>query len=244
MSNPPSPKKSDPKRDPRQFFLREYIEALLIAGIFLGFSNTFIIKTFYIPSESMVETLLVGDHLFVNRLIYGDSGTAQKALPSREIRRGDVVIFRSPESPQTDLVKRCIGLPGDRVEIVDKELLVNGEVFEDSAYAHHRDPRIFPNKRFLSRQTRLRDNFGPFDVPDGHYFFLGDNRDESYDSRYWGAVPERYIKGRALMIYWSYGGETPDGSWQGWSSKVQQVADTVRFFFVKTRWGRSFHVIR
>lgn len=244
MSNPNAAKSAESNGNPRQFFLREYIEALLIAGIFLGFSNTFIIKTFYIPSESMVETLLVGDHLFVNRLVFGQSGTLDTVMPSRDVRRGDVVIFRSPESPQTDLVKRCVGLPGDRIEIVDKELLVNGELFEDTAYAHHRDPRVFPNKRFLSRQTRLRDNFGPFDVPEGHYFFLGDNRDESYDSRYWGAVPEHFIKGRALLIYWSYGGQTPDGSWQGWGHKLRQVGDTVRFFFSKTRWGRSFHLVR
>ncbi|MEM6792364.1 MAG: signal peptidase I [Acidobacteriota bacterium] len=229
----------------RRFWMREYLEALLIAGIFLGFSNTFIIKTFYIPSESMVDTLLVGDHLFVNRQIYGRSGAALEGLlPSRSLQRGDIVIFRSPKDPQTDLVKRCIGLPGDRIELIDKRLYVNGEPVDDGSFTQHTDPRIFPNKRFLSRETRLRDNFLLKVVPEDHFFFLGDNRDESYDSRYWGAVPQRYIKGRALMIYWSFGGETPDGTWPGPLAKVKQVLNTAQGFFSQTRWERTFHVVR
>lgn len=231
----------------RKHWTREYLEALLIAGVFLGFTNNFLVKTFYIPSESMVDTLLVGDHLFVNRFLFGQSSSPvlQRLTPRRDVRRGDVVIFRSPESPSTDLVKRCIGVPGDEIEIVDKELYLNGEPVEDSAYASHRDTdRIFLNRRYLSRQHRLRDNYGPFTVPEGEYFFLGDNRDFSYDSRYWGTVPRHYIKGRALMIYWSYGGETPDGTWVDWGHKLGQLGRTATGFFTKTRWGRSFHLVR
>jgi signal peptidase I len=224
---------------------REYFEALLIAGIFLGFTNTFLIKTFYIPSESMLDTLLVGDHLFVNRYVYGSETLLGGLTPARDVRRGDIVIFRSPESPTTDLVKRCIGLPGDEIEIREKQLYVNGAAVDDHVFASHRDTeRTFPNQRYLSRQQRLRDNFGPTVVPEDHYFFLGDNRDFSYDSRYWGAVPRHFIKGRALMIYWSYGGETPDGSWEGWGSKVGQIFRTAAGFFTKTRWSRSFHMVR
>jgi signal peptidase I len=231
---------------PRKSVFREYFEALLIAGIFLGFSNTFVVKTFYIPSGSMKETLLIGDHLFVNRLLFGPSVTEweQKLLPEREVKRGDVVIFRAPENPTTDLVKRCIGLPGDVIEVKAKQLWVNGELAKDDDFTQHTDPRTFPDLRILSRQQRLRDNFGPFTVPEGHYFFLGDNRDESYDSRFWGAVPRHYLKGRALMIYWSYGGETPDGTWSGWGQKLGQVGRTLLGFPTKTRWSRSFHVIR
>lgn len=230
----------------RRFWLREYYEALLIAGIFLGFTNTFLVKTFYIPSESMVDTLLVGDHLFVNRYIFGPTPSAMSDwMPNRDVRRGDVVIFRSPETPTTDLVKRCVGLPGDEIEVVDKQLHINGTEVEDSAYASHRDAdRIFLNRRYLSRQQRLRDNFGPLVVPEDHYFSLGDNRDFSYDSRYWGPVPRHYIKGRALMIYWSFGGETPDGRWGGWGRKVGQLGRTASGFLTKTRWRRSFHMIR
>lgn len=238
----------EPDTEPRlpRHWAREYFEALLIAGIFLGFSNTFLLKTFYIPSGSMEETLLVGDHLFVNRFLFGPtpSELEQKILPGREVRRGDIVIFRSPKEPTTDLVKRCVGLPGDEIVIVDKQLRVNGEPVDDSSYTLHRDPRTFPNRRYLTREQRNRDNFGPFVVPEGHYFFLGDNRDFSYDSRFWGSVPRRYLKGRALMIYWSYGGETSDGQWIGWQEKLRLVWGTTSGFFTKTRWGRSFRVIR
>ena len=227
----------------RRFWMREYLEALLIAGIFLGFSNTFLIKTFYIPSGSMKDTLLIGDHLFVNRFIYGQSPLAH-LLPAREPQRGDVVIFRAPEDPSTDLVKRCIGVPGDRLEIIDKVVHINGQEVDDDAYAMRRDPRVFPNRRFLSRQTRLRDNFEPFEIPEDQFFFLGDNRDHSYDSRYWGTAPRHYIKGRALFIYWSYGGETPDGQWYSWQHKVGQMFSTATGFFTKTRWERTFHLIR
>lgn len=226
--------------------LREYFEALLIAGIFLGFTNTFLVKTFYIPSGSMEDTLLIGDHLFVNRFIYGKQPEELDVdlLPARDLKRGDVVIFRSPESPTTDLVKRCIALPGDTLQIENKQLFVNGEAVDDERYALHRDDQIFPNKRYLGRQIRQRDNFGPFTVPEDEYFFMGDNRDFSYDSRVWGTVPRHYIKGRALMIYWSYGGETPDGQWRGWGSKLASLVATGKGFFTDSRWQRSFRLIR
>ncbi len=236
-----------PNHEEQKYWVREYFEALLIAGIFLGFTNTFLIKTFYIPSGSMEETLLIGDHLFVNRYLFGLSGSQweRRLTPARQVRRGDIVIFRSPESPTTDLVKRCVGLPGDEIQIVDKQLHINGAAVDDTSFAIHRDAkRTFPNRRYLERTARLRDNFGPFVVPENHFFFLGDNRDESYDSRYWGAVPRHYLKGRALMIYWSFGGSTPDGQWNGWGQKLVQVGRTVTGFLNKTRWGRSFHLVR
>lgn len=223
---------------------REYFEALLIAALFLGFTNTFLVKTFYIPSESMESTLLVGDHLFVNRFIFGPAASNHSLTPARDIARGDIVIFRSPESPETDLVKRCIGIPGDEVRIVDKRVYLNGERVADDAFTIRSDRQTYPSSRFLDRQRRLRDNFGPFVVPEGHYFFLGDNRDKSYDSRYWGAVPRHLIKGRALLIYWSFDGETPDGTWRGWRVKIAQVARTATGFFTETRWRRSFTLIR
>lgn len=230
----------------RKSVLRDYFEALLIAALFLGFTNTFLVKTFYIPSESMVGTLLEGDRLFVNRYIYGTAETAagRQLLPNRDIRRGDVVIFRSPKSPETDLVKRCVGLPGDTIRIADKVLYVNDQRVEDDTYTIHRDPRVYPNRQFVKPQARARDNFGPFLVPDAHYFFLGDNRDESYDSRYWGAVPRHLIKGRAVLIYWSFGGETPDGEWYGSWHKVKQLLRTAAGFIGETRWGRTFQLVR
>ena len=230
-----------------KYWLREYFEALLIAGIFLGFTNTFLIKTFYIPSGSMEETLLIGDHLFVNRYLFGSTSSPweQRLTPLRDVRRGDVVIFRSLESPTTDLVKRCVGLPGDEIQIVDKQLLVNGVAVDDDNYASRTDSgRTFPNRRYIDPLYRVRDNYGPYVVPEDHFFFLGDNRDHSRDSRYWGAVPRHYLKGRALMIYWSFGGDVPDGQWVSYGHKLKQVLRTGGNFFTKTRWNRSFHLVR
>ena len=225
---------------------RQYLEALLIAAIFLGFSNTFVVKTFYIPSGSMESTLEVGDHLFVNRYVYGPAPSVleRSLMPAREIERGDVVIFRSVEEPQNDLVKRCIGLPGDEIEIINKQLFINKQKVDDAAYTRHGDPTVFPNQRRLSASRRHRDNFGPFVVPEDHYFFLGDNRDFSYDSRFWGAVPRHYIKGRASIIYWSYGGEVSDGTWEGWGQKLVQIGKTALGIFTQTRWDRTFHLVR
>ena len=225
---------------------REYLEALLIAGVFLGFTNTFVIKTFYIPSASMEETLLIGDHLFVNRFIYSAAPTALERwlLPLRPISRGDIVIFRSPERPRVDMVKRCIGLPGDVIEIADKDLFVNGKWVDDASYTTHRDARLYPNRPELPETLRRRDSFGPGVVPEGHFFCMGDNRDQSYDSRFWGAVPTAFIRGRALLIYWSFAGETSDGTWRGWTHKIGQLTRTALGFFTQSRWRRTFQLIR
>lgn len=231
---------------PRHSTFREYAEALLIAALFLGFTNNFVVKTFFIPSGSMEDTLLVGDHLFVNRYIFAPaaSGLERQVLPQRAPSRGDIVVFRSPERPTVDLVKRLIGLPGDVIQTVDKTLYVNGERVDDSTFAEHKDPRIFPNRPFLSDDRRRRDNFGPYTVPPGHYFCLGDNRDHSYDSRYWGAVPERYLKGRAFVVYWSYGGGTSDGTWRGLGAKLRELGGTALGFLTKTRWSRTLYLPR
>jgi signal peptidase I len=223
---------------------REYLEALLIAAVFLLFTNTFVVKTFFIPSGSMEDTLLVGDHLFVNRFIFGPTmGKLEQAvLPLREPRRGDIVIFRSPERPNIDLVKRLIGLPGDTIQVVNKQLFVNGKKVEDADYVEHKDPRTFLNRPYMSEQQRLRDNFGPVTVPSESYFCMGDNRDMSYDSRFWGTVPAHYIKGRAFLIYWSFGGGTSDGTWRGAGAKLRELANTAVGFLTKTRWTRSFHL--
>ncbi len=245
MTEPPKRQTTVKNHDrrPRSVF-REYFEALLVAGVFLGFTNTFVLKTFFIPSASMEETLLIGDHLFVNRFIYGvNDSLLGKLLPIRRVDRGDVVVFRSVEEKGVDLVKRCIALPGDRVEMVDKELFINGTKVEDSSYTQHRDPMTYSDRRGFPNQLSKRDNFGPLTVPEDRYFCLGDNRDLSHDSRFWGTVPAHYVKGRAFLIYWSYGGETPDGTWHGWRDRVRQLGGTVVGFLTRTRWRRTFHLV-
>ena len=142
------------------------------------------------------------------------------------------------------MVKRCVALAGDEVKIVNKDFYVNGQKVEDSSYTWHRDSRVFEDRSGVQESARRRDNFGPYEVPSGHYFCLGDNRDQSYDSRFWGPVPAHFVKGRALLIYWSFGGGTSDGVWRGWGQKLRQLAGTAVGFFHRTRWDRTFHLIR
>jgi signal peptidase I len=223
---------------------REYLEALLVAGLFLGFTNTFLFKTFFIPSSSMEPTLLIGDHLIVNRFVYGmeKSEDPPAFLPTRPVQRGDIVVFRSPEEPRTDLVKRCVGLPGDVIDFRDKRLFLDDEPVADD-FTVHRDPAIGGRTTFDPRHIR-RDQFGPYEVPEGHYFCIGDNRDLSHDSRFWGPVPAELVKGRVSVIYWSYGGETSDGQWRGLGDKLAHLARTAAGFVTKSRWNRTFHVPR
>jgi signal peptidase I len=224
---------------------REYLEALIIAAVFLLFTNTFVVQTFYIPSGSMEDTLLIGDHLFVNRFIFGPTPTAlEKSLtPGRPIHRGDIVIFRSPEDPRLDLVKRCVAVGGDTVQVINSQLYINGKAVHDASYAVHKNPDL-GNGLFVDPRMRFRDNYGPYSVPAGHYFCMGDNRDNSYDSRFWGTVPAHLVKGRALFIYWSYGGKTSTGQWEGTGQKLRDLAETALGFFSKTRWERTFRLIR
>ena len=224
---------------------REYLEALIIAAVFLLFTNTFVIQTFFIPSQSMEDTLLVGDHLFVNRFIYGPAPTAleRKLLPSRPVRRGDIVVFRSPETPTLDLVKRCVAVGGDTVQVIDQQLYTNGKKVNDASYALHKNSDAGLGV-FADPRMSVRDNFGPFQVPAGHYFCMGDNRDNSYDSRFWGPLPAHLVKGRALFIYWSYGGKTSTGQWEGAGAKLRDLGETALGFFSKTRWERTFRLIR
>lgn len=227
---------------------REYLEALIIAAIFLQFANTFVVQTYYIPSGSMENTLLIGDHLFVNRFIYGPAPSAWelRLLPLRPVRRGDIVVFRSKADPRIDVVKRCIGVPGDVIQVVDKKLYINGKAVVDSAYAIHHPPPFTPElvPRYYPGELAPRDNFGPFKVPAGSYFCMGDNRDNSLDSRWWGELPANYLLGRAFAIYWSYGGQTSDGSWPGLASKIADLGRTAMGFFSNTRWNRTFRLVR
>ncbi len=223
---------------------RETFEALLVAGLFLLFVNTWIFRTFFIPSGSMENTLLVGDHLAVNRYIYGPAPTAleRKLLPTREPRRGDIVVFRSVQHPSEDLVKRLVGLPGDVIDVRSKQLFVNGQPVADLA-AIHTDERL-GGITSLDAGLLDRDQYGPYRVPPDSFFMMGDNRDYSYDSRFWGPLPRAYVKGRANVIYWSYGGDPPPVEWKGWTQQLRHLGRTAAGFVTKTRWRRTFDLPR
>ena len=177
----------------------EYVRSILIAALIALLVRTFLIQSFLIPSGSMENTLLVGDRLFVNKFIYGtDLPLTQKTiLKVRDPQRGDVIVFEYPVDPDKDFIKRVIGTPGDVIEVRDKQVFVNHAPFKDT-HEIHRDRSI---------GNAPRDNFGPVTVPAGSYFVMGDNRDNSYDSRYWGFVPKEKIKGNALIKFWSWDSE-------------------------------------
>ncbi len=185
---------------------REYFEALVLAVVLTIVVRGLVIQAFRIPTSSMEETLQIGDFLFVNKMVYGseiDIGVAGHQLvyhrfPAiREPRPGDVIVFRFPDAPERDFIKRCVARGGQTVELRDKVLYVDGQAQEES-HVVHKDPRVFP------RETSPRDNFGPYVVPQGQLFMMGDNRDNSLDSRFWGGLPRTLVKGQAMILYWSW----------------------------------------
>lgn len=225
---------------------REYLEALLIAVIFATFARTFVFQAFKIPSGSMEENLLIGDHILVNKFIYGPRPSAleRALLPFRDVRRGDVVVFRWPVDPSRDFIKRAVGLPGDVVKLVDKHLYVNGKLVADESYTYHSDPVTYPRGPAQS-SGHSRDNFGPVRVPPDSYFCLGDNRDNSHDSRFWGVVPASHLKGRAFVVYWSFAEDPLDAmDSPGWRGRLRQVAQVALHFFSRTRWERTLRIVR
>jgi signal peptidase I len=189
--------------------VREYVEAIVLAVVLTVVIRGLVVQAFRIPSGSMEGTLLVGDFLFVNKMVYGseiDIGWGDWRLvhyrfPAiRNPERGDIIVFRFPEDPSRDFIKRCVATEGQRVEIRDKVLYVDGRP-QSEPYVTHADPRT------LQRGTTARDNFGPIVVPKGHLFMMGDNRDNSLDSRFWGPLGVDLLKGKAMIIYWSWDGE-------------------------------------
>jgi signal peptidase I len=187
--------------------IREYTESLIIAVILALFVRTWVFQAFKIPTASMEPNLLVGDHLIVNKMIFAPtSGRLEHALlPDRPIRRGDIVVFKFPKDPERDFIKRVIGLPGDRLELHRKQVYINGQKV-DQAYAHFLTP---PSTSGPPLTDDLTEEYGPVTVPPDQYFMMGDNRDNSEDSRYWGFMPVSYVKGQALFIYFSIAEDAP-----------------------------------
>jgi signal peptidase I len=179
--------------------LREYAEAAAIAILLALFIRTFVVQAFKIPSGSMEPTLLIGDHILVNKFIYGIKLPMIRTtvIPISNPERGDVVVFIYPVERSKDFIKRVVGLPGERIKIVDGKIFINDKPYADpyGTYSSGGEGSANPSR---SRQ------FGPVTVPPRHYFVLGDNRDHSYDSRFWGFVPSKSIKGKAFIIYWSW----------------------------------------
>lgn len=209
---------------------REYVETILICVIFVIFSRAFVFQQSKIPSGSMMDTLLVGDYIMVNRFVYAQSDFAweRSLLPLRELRRGDVVVFKQPNEPEVDYIKRLIGLPGDTVEVRRGRVYVNGEQL-DEPYVQDDYRRGVPDT-------------GPVLVEPEHYFVMGDHRNASYDSREWGQVPRGMIKGRALLIWYSFPEE--NGQAAGLRRQMRSWVEKAIYFPFRSRWSRCFTLIR
>jgi signal peptidase I len=204
---------------------REYFESIVIAVILALFIRTWVVQAFKIPTGSMENNLLVGDHLLVDKFVFAPAPTALERvlLPVREVKRGDVIVFKYPMEPERDFIKRVIGLPGETLEVKKKVVHINGQPLKED-YVHF----LVPIGAGGLESVDKRDDYGPVTVPEGYYFAMGDNRDNSQDSRWWGFLSRDYIKGKALMVYWSY--EPENGS--------------VTSFLTGTRWNRLLHQIK
>ncbi len=189
--------------------LKEYAQAIIIALIIALFVRTFIVQAFKIPSGSMIKTLLIGDHILVNKFIYGVKNplTRNTWIELNSPQRGDVIVFIFPLERDKDFIKRVIGVEGDTIQIINKKVFVNGKPFKDPPGVQHTDPNILPSG------VSPRDNLGPIKVPPGKLFVMGDNRDQSFDSRFWGFVPVRDVKGKAFIIYFSWNSDSMSIRW-------------------------------
>lgn len=202
---------------------RENLEAIIIAIILALFIRTFVVQAFKIPSGSMLPTLQIGDHILVNKFIYGVKipFSGQVLIPVKDPQPNDIIVFKYPKDPKLDYIKRVIGVAGDTVEIRSKKVFINGKPFEDK-YG------VFKDVNVLSASVSPRDNFGPVTVPEGKLLVMGDNRDNSYDGRFWGFVDLQAVRGKAFIIYWSWDVQKPLFSLDR---------------FTSVRWGRFGDII-
>jgi len=215
----------------RKGLIRDYFEAAVIAVLLSLFVRTFLFEAFKIPTPSMESSLMVGDHIIVDKFSLGPRLDFEGGLlPMRDIRRGDVVVFKFEREPEKDYVKRVVGLPGDEVKVDNKILYVNGKAVSEP-YVQHIDAAVLPDRDFLA----------PVRVPAEHFFAMGDNRDNSADSREWGFVSRDQIRGRAMFVYWSIAPAAPAS---GSDAASGSAASATRRGAAGTRWDRTFRAIR
>jgi signal peptidase I len=246
------------KREPPRNTIAEWVVTILL----LLFGTTTLVQAFVIPTGSMEDTLLIGDHLLVDKLAYAPAGSFSKyILPYEEPRHGDIIVFRYPADISQTFVKRVIGVPGDRIKVIDRIVYRNG-VRLNEPYVYHKlgygagmggfpgeaqpyaDPQ-HPTQGLL-QEDMLQHHVinGEVVVPPNTYFAMGDNRENSLDSRYWGFVPRDYIIGKPVLIYWSYRASTEDLAGSSVNSLFSHATDLVEHFFTRTRWNRTFKVVR
>ena len=216
--------------------VREYFESIAIAVILALFVRTFAVQAFKIPTGSMENSLLIGDHLLVNKFVFAPTEFDFEAmlLPTRKVARGNVVVFKYPDDPSRDFIKRIIGLPGEIIELQNKNVYIDGNILDEGYTKFLELPLEDPSKPDQNNFD-VRRQYGPVTIPANQYFVMGDNRDNSQDSRYWGFLPREYIKGEAMLIYWSYDVKS--------ESRSENITAKLKQLFTKPRWGRLFHQI-
>ena len=226
--------------------IREYFESIIIAVILALFIRTFVVQAFKIPTGSMEENLLIGDHLLVNKFVLAPTATGleRALLPIGAIKRDDVIVFKYPEEPERDFIKRVIGLPGDTVELKAKKVYINGTL-KAEPFVHFLSAPAGSGIPELNEVTSfdVRERYGPVTVPPNQFFVMGDNRDNSQDSRYWGFLPRDLVKGRAVIIYWSYESGREDYQDESTGATIKGLVSVFAHFFTRTRWDRMFHMI-
>ena len=211
---------------------RDFVSEWSLNIIILLFGTTTLVQAFIVPTPSMDTTVRVGDHLLVDKLAYAPSGSFSRLfLPYTEPKRGDIIVFRYPMDISQNYVKRVMGVPGDHIRVVDKVVYLNGHKL-DEPYGP-----VVDRAREMLAQHVLN---GELVVPEGNYFAMGDNRDNSLDSRYWGFVPRENIIGKPFVIFWSYDAETADLV----DFTANHFIDLAKNFFVKTRWDRTLKLVR
>ena len=218
----------------RKSTAREYFESIVIAVILALFVRTWVVQAFKIPSGSMEQNLLIGDHLLVNKFVHAPtvSELERTLLPIGDVQRGDVLVFKYPEDPTRDFIKRTIGLPGETIELRQSRVFIDGQPIEE--------PYLDLMRPGGKVAADIRGEFGPRIVPEGHLFMMGDNRGDSQDSRYWGPLPIEYVKGRAFVLYWSYESESDFYADVGFGATLRRLASGVTHFFTRTRYERLF----
>lgn len=232
-------KKEKKERDKSGF--REIFELIAETAVFVFFVMTFVVQAFQIPTGSMEPTLLIGDFLLVNKIVHASSisGVEEAILPRRKVNRFDIVVFKWPEELGKDFVKRVIALEGETIEIKNKKVYINDKPIPEE-YKVHIDSQIRGKDDKFYYSDSIRDNFGPVEVPSGHCFVMGDNRDNSQDSRYWGFLPLDNIKGKPWVVYFSYRAEKDAYEKTGFFDRLKKIA----MFIPKARWKRFLKVIR
>jgi signal peptidase I len=227
--------------------LREYFVATVYCTIIALFVTTYLVHPMTVPTPSMEPTILVGDRLLIDKFTYRNGFTPHLSFtPVRQVQRGDIVVFKFPEDPEVLYVKRAIGLPGETLEVRNKIVFINGKALNEP-YAVFLDPHIdhrpINNPEFPSMNAQ-RDNFGPVVVPPDSYFMMGDNRDDSADSRYFGFLPKDYIVGRPLIVFWSYEDSKNAYLQTSFPQMLKLYGERLLFFFTRTRWSRMGHFVR